>query len=304
MIDPKLISLVKVYETGSFTRAAEQLSLTQPAVSQHISALEKNLGIKIFERANNALRVTREGELAVMCARRMLALYQNLQQQLKSERMQIKYLTVGITHTAESNPIAETLAKCVERYSDITIKIVTNTSDNLHSMLKNYELDFAVVEGKFNDSSLNHIVLDTDTLVLAVSPSHPLARHSIVTIDELKKEKLILRSPSSNTRNLFVSSLASQNMRIEEFNVIMEIDNIATIKDLIRRGFGVSVLPQSVCLDELRKKKIVCLPIEDLSMVREINLVYSRHFEHPELLHEIVQDYKEVRGSLTPQSKT
>ena len=76
----------------------------------------------------------------------------------------------------------------------------------------------------------------------------------------------------------------------------MEINNIATIKDLIRHDFGVSVLAKSACLDELRKNKIVALPIENLSMMREVNIVYSQDFEHFELLRDIVRIYNEARG--------
>ena len=76
---------------------------------------------------------------------------------------------------------------------------------------------------------------------------------------------------------------------------MLEIDNIATIKDLIRRGFGVSVLAQSACMDELRKKKMAVLSIENLSMLREINLVYSEDFGHPEVLKEIIRCYNEVK---------
>ena len=95
-----------------------------------------------------------------------------------------------------------------------------------------------------------------------------------MTLRDIKKERMILRLPTSATRNLFVSHLESHNMSIDEFHVVLEVDNIATIKDLIRRDFGVSILPKSVCLDELKKKKITVLPIENLSMIRETNMVY------------------------------
>ena len=252
VIDPKVYSLIKVSETGSYTRAAEQLSLTQPAVSQHIRALDGELGIRIFERVNNELRITHEGETAIKYAKRMLSLYNNLQRDLTSEKRQLTQLTVGITHTAESNAISEALAKYVNNHEGVTVKIITDTLSNLYDKVKNYELDFAIVEGKLNYPSLRYLMLDTDCLVLAVSPNHRLAKQSMVTISALKKEKMILRLPDSSTRNLFVSSLESQNMSIDDFNVIMEIDNIATIKDLIRRDFGVSVLAKSACMDELK----------------------------------------------------
>ncbi|MDY3280469.1 MAG: LysR family transcriptional regulator [Eubacteriales bacterium] len=299
MIDSKLYSLMKVVETGSFTKAAEQLSLTQPAVSQHIHALENELSVKIFERTGNELRVTREGELVIKYAKRLLALYHNLQRDLSSEKRQITALTIGITHTAESNAIAEALAKYATTHEGVSIKIITDSLGNLYDMLKNYELDFAIVEGKMNDPGLRFLMLDTDCLVLAVSLNHKLAKQSMVTINELKREKLILRLPDSNTRNQFVASLESQNMSIDDFNVVLEIDNIATIKDLIRRDFGVSVLAKSACMDELKKRKIAVLPIENLSMIREINIVYTQDFEHQEMLQDIVHSYNETRGLMT-----
>ena len=299
MVDPKLDSLIKVYETGSFTKAASLLSLTQPAVSQHIQSLEKQLGLRIFERSSNTLRVTREGELVVKYARRMLTLYNNLQEELLSGKRQLTSLTIGITHTAESNPIAEALAAYTQNAKNVTIKIITDTSAHLYTRLKNYELDFAIVEGRTSDTGLNYLQLDTDSIVVAVSPGSHLAGKEIVGIEELKKERLILRLPESGTRNLFVASLESHNMRIDEFNVVMEIDNIATIKDLIRRDFGVSVLAKSACLDELRKQKLVLLPIENLSMNREINLVCTKDFEHTDILQQIVSHYHHVRKNFT-----
>ena len=76
--------------------------------------------------------------------------------------------------------------------------------------------------------------------------------------------------------------------------MILELDNIATIKDLIRRDLGVSILPKSVCLDELKKKKIVVLPVENLSMVREINIAYQSDFTQMDVLHDIVKSYRET----------
>ena len=74
----------------------------------------------------------------------------------------------------------------------------------------------------------------------------------------------------------------------------MELDNIATIKDLIRRDFGVSILPRSVCLDELKKKKIAVLPVENLSMIRETNLAYHKDFAQMDILQDIVKAYRET----------
>ena len=293
MIDTRLLSVLAVYETGSFTRAAERLSLSQPAVSQHIRQLENELKIHIFERVRGSLRLTREGDIIVKYARRMQALTNNMVEALATERTQVTGLTVGITHTAESNSIAETLARYVSLRDRMSIKMITGSVSELSEALKNFELDMAIVEGSVSDPIFHSVMLDTDCLILAVAPEHPLARQTMVTIEELKQEKLILRLPDSGTRSLFISALETHNLHLNDFNVVLEIDNIATIKDLIRRGFGVSVLARSACMDELGKKKMVALPIENLTMMREINLVYHQDFDHPELLRDIVRCYHE-----------
>ncbi len=294
MIEPKLYSLVAVYQCGSFVGAAKQLSVTQPAVSQHIKSLESELGVKIFERVGGKLIVTKPGKKVIRCAQKMIALENTLVQDLSDARLSIDHLTVGITHTAESNPIAEALAKYAAENGGVSIKMITDSISNLYKMLKTYELDIAVVEGRTQDPSLRFLLLDTDYLIAAVSPTHPLAGKSMVTLQELKKERLILRLPNSGTRNLFVAHLESNNMNVSDFNVILELDNVATIKDLIRRDFGISILPRSACLDEIKKGKISVLPVENLSMMREMNIAYRDDFSQTEMLHGIVAAYNDT----------
>ena len=293
MLNSKLETLLKVYELKSFTRAAEQLSMTQPAVSLQVKQLEQELNVRIFNRSRGELSLTGEGEIVLKYAKRIKMLYKNMEQRIEDERRRVTRLTVGITHTAESNLVAEVLAKYCSGNEGVSIKIISGTIKNLYEKLKTYEIDLAIVEGKLMDPDFNSLLLDTDCLVLVVSNNNSLAAKNMVTINELKREKMILRLPNSGTRNLFISHLESQNMSIDEFNVILEVDNIATIKDLIRRDFGVSILAKSACLDELRKGKITVLPVENLSMVREINIVYHRDFEHTDMLQDITRLFNE-----------
>ena len=294
MIDQKILTLLEVYEKKSFSKASHSLAITQPAVSQHIKALEEEFGVKIFERGSSELIVTKEGEMIIQTARKMLGIYNLLLQDLKDRRGSVAHLIIGVTHTVESNPIAESLAKFCSENDGISIKIITDTITNLYKKLKSYELDMIIVEGRKQEEGLKFFMLDTDYLCLAVSPDHPFAKRELVTLSELKAENLILRLPSSGTRNLFVAHLESNNMSISEFNVILELDNVATIKDLIRRNFGVSILPRSACLDEIKKGKIIVLPIENLSMIRDMNIVYRSDFLQMDILRGIVKAYNET----------
>lgn len=291
MVDVKLNTLLKVYEMGSYTRAAEKLSLTQPAVSKHIRQLERELGVSIFDRTGPKLRLTPEGKLIVRYAERVIALSDGLRRALADRNRAVDRLRVGVTHTSESSIVAEVLARYTEENVNTRITLRTDALASLYEMLKSYQIDIAIVEGDVSDPAIRTIRLDTDDLAVAASNEHPLASRPSVTIDELRRERLILRLPSSGTRTLFDANLESRGMSPDDFNVILEVDNIATIKDLVRRNYGVSVLARSACMDELRKGKIRMLPIEDLTMVRQINLLYHHTFEHAEVLQDIVRIY-------------
>ncbi len=291
MIDHKLYTLLAVVENNGYTKAANQLSLTQPAVTQHIKQLERELSIKILHKVGNTILPTREGNIVLQYARRNIALYEAMKQSIQDEQRSVQRLVVGVTHSAGSGAVAEVLGKYSAKNPGTSITIITDTINKLYDMLKNYEVDLAIVEGNLNDPSISSLLLDTDSLVLVMSNNHPLAKNSMVTINDLKKQPLILRRHTSGTTNLFKANLESHNMSLDEFNVILEVDNIATIKDLIRRDIGVSILSRSVCLDELKKGKITVLPIENLSMIRQTNILYHKDFKHEDILQNILKEY-------------
>ena len=292
MLDPKLDTLLLVAEKKNFTRAAQALSLTQPAVSHHISQLEQELGVRLFVRGNGDLMLTPEGETVLRYVRRMKALEKKMAEELQEAGRRLTRLRSGITHTAESSIVAEVLARYTNENPGISITIVTDNINNLYDMLENFELDLAVVEGRSTRPELSALMLDTDYLVCVLANTHPLSHSSMITLDEIRQEKLILRLPNSETRVRFESALAAIGESIADFQVILEVDNVATIKDLIRKNLGISILARSACMDELRKGKLTALPIENLSMARETNLVYHRDFAHKETLQDILALYK------------
>jgi len=293
MLDAKLETLLVVAEEKSFTKAASILSLTQPAVSNHISLLEKEIGVKIFFRNKGEVKITPEGDVVVKYAKRIKSLYTRMFDKISEIERKTTKLRVGITHTSESNEITEILAKYGVSHGNVSITIITDTIKNLYEMLENYEIDFAIVEGRRQSPDLNYLMLDTDYLVCILSNNNPLSKMSMVSLADLKKEHVILRLPKSETRRLFEATLTSINDSIDNFDVSIEVDNIATIKDLIRKDLGVSILPKSACMDELRKGKITALPIENLSMVRETNIVYNKDFAQIDLIRDFVDQYKQ-----------
>ncbi len=295
MFSTRLETLLMVAEKQNFTQAAQALSLTQPAVSHHIASLEEELGVKLFKRGKNRLLVTPEGEIVLKYARRARSLYEKMLGELSDEAKDMTKVRIGITHTSESNIITEVLGKYAsEEGTHRSITILADTINNLYDMLSDYRIDLAIVEGRPRDPGISALLLDTDYLVCVLSNNHPLAKRSMLTLSDIRRENLILRLPDSGTRNLFVSAIEQMNMTIGDFQVILEVDNIATIKDLVRKDMGISILAKSACVDEVKKGKITVLPIENLSMIREINILYHSDFSHRDMLRELVQIYRDT----------
>ena len=241
---------------------------------------------------NRWLKVTSEGQIVIDYAKKMRGLYGVLLKQLEDQKRSVQHLTVGVTPTAESNAISQVLALYSAQNPSIRITIITDTINNLYTKLKEYEVDFAIIEGSISDPSCSSILLDTDHLVLAASSSNPISSMPLIPISLLKQQRLILRLPSSGTRTLFETALSMCGESIDAFNIILELDNMNTIKELVQRDFGVSVISKSACLDDVRAGRFCTIPIEKLNMIREINIVYTSDFGHTDILRDIVAIYQ------------
>lgn len=191
----------RILQSGCF-------SLPYPAGSQpSYQSAGRRTGSHPFIRGKGSLMLTPEGEIVLKYARRIKALYGKMETEIDNSRKQLTKVRIGITHTSESNLITEVLARCSNADNNFSITIITDTINNLYDMLDNYEIDLAVVDGTPTGHSLCSLMLATDYLVCVMSIRHPLAKRAMVTLSELKQERMILRLPTSDTRMLFESTL-------------------------------------------------------------------------------------------------
>lgn len=296
MFDAKVNTLLAVIEAGSYTKAAHKLNLTQPAVSHQIHMLESEFDIKIFYRVKNKLKLTPQGKILVQYARRAAAVYANAYQAIEDSKTATGHLNVGITPTAGETIIPQVLATFCNENPGIHINIGVNTIQKIYTRLKAYELDFAVVEGAVGDDALITTTLDTDFLCLAVSPMHRLSRAKTVSLKEIRHEKLILRSRSAGTRQLFEKHLGARDMDLSEFNVMMELDNVSMIKELVSMDLGITIIAKSACREESANGRLSIIPIENSTMVRQIDMVCQKDFIHPQLIDNIRLIYERLKA--------
>ena len=281
MLDPKIYTLLKLEELGSYTRAAEALSLTQPAVSHHVKLLEEEYGVQIFVKGSRELKPTAAGALLLKYAHRAAAISEKARQALKDSVNQIERLSIGITPTASDLLAPQVIAAYLNAHPNMRVEVVRGPIKKIDAMLRFYELDFAIVDGVMPSGRYSSILLGTDYLCLIASPDHPFAKRSSVTLDELTNEKLVLRPKAAGTRKLFEGYLISHGRSIQE---------------IVAGNLGVSIISHNVCHEEEKSGKLAVVPIENCRMVRQLSLVFPPDFQHPELLRELQAEYSRRIG--------
>jgi len=292
MIDNRLISLLNIVEYGSYTKAAEQLSLTQPAVTQHIKQIEKMYNVKVFKRKGNRVVLTKEGEIITNYARRIVRLTEQLETSLQNEHEKKYNFSVGIAPNIESSSVVGTLINYASASPELNLKLISGEISRLSESLSRFELDFAIMEGKIDDPMFINVPIQKDRLVLAVSSKHPLAKQKEITLKQLTKEKLITRHKTAPAWTRFREQIEKAGYKDTDFTVTMETDNLAAIKELVIQNIGVSVIAKSSCENEIKRGRIVALNIENVDVTREISLVYPKDFEYPEILQGIIKEFE------------
>ncbi len=193
LVDVKLLTLLCVLKEGSYTAAAEALALSQPAVSYHIHQLEQEFHIKIFYRNPKKLTLTPEGKVLVKYAKRLVNISEAARRALVEAEQQLRHFTVGLTPTCGEALVGRVFTAYCNAHPHTNISLVTGSLDKLCDKLTSYALDFAIVEGTVSLKHCHTELMDMDYLCVVMSPEHRLAGHSSITLDELKKESLILR---------------------------------------------------------------------------------------------------------------
>lgn len=291
MLDIKLYTFLSVLEHKSFTKTAEILAFTQPAVSHQINQLENDLGVKLFIRSKNGLILTPEGETVARYAKRFLAMYEKLKQDLNNTKYSNRTINVGLSHTAECNKISEVLALWGASRKGLKINLISDSSNKLLEMLENYQIDIAIVDEK-PVHSFKSVLLGSDSLAFFVGNMHKKRQQDSIDIEELMEEKLVLRLPGSVTHSQLCASMEAKGLSLSMLNVILQIDNVSTIKAIVQKNIASTILPISVCTEEIKRGRLFPLNIKDFELKRQTSLIYNSQVVEESLVYSIVDTYK------------
>ena len=288
MIDERLLSLYIISKEKNYTKTANTLNLTQPAISHHIKSLEKEYNQKLIVKKGKNLTLTPAGEILVQYYDKFKSLDVRMNEDITNINSLNKFIDIGITLTAGEYLIPSILNIIIRSIPNISINFHTDNMEKIYKGVKNDVLDFAIIEGQFpKETSINSFLLAEDEMILVTSPSHTFKNMKKINRLLLQKERLILRERKSNTRTLIEEFLNNNGDSISRYNVMLELENINLIKELVSQNYGVSILPRSVCQQEIKKGKLIEVELEDFHIHRGIYIVYKNKCAYLNICQEI-----------------
>lgn len=274
MLDFRVETFLAVCQTMNFTRAAEQLHITQPAVSQHIRALEEQYGTKLFRSQGKQLQLTESGRIFFRTAAAMHHDDLRLREAIHQENTR-RRLRFGATLTIGEYIMPDPLLRLLEREPDIQLYMLTANTQELLKLLDQGELDFAIVEGYFDKQAYDSLVYCTQRYIPVCASEYPFS-HPVCRLEDLLEERLLVREPGSGTRNVLERALEARNLGVRNFRCVTELGSLNLIKSLVCAGAGISFFYQPVVQRELESGQLREIPLEDCSIYHDFTFLWRR----------------------------
>ena len=258
----------------NYTRAAEEVNLSQPSVSVRMRELERDLGSKLFEQLGKKIALTEAGQLLVPYATRIIATMSDARQAIDElQGLERGLLRIGASTTPGMYLIPQTIAHFKQRYPKIEVHLAVKDTRQIEDGVIRNEFDFGFVGGHLAGDEVDVIPWMTDHLVLVVPSDHILARRKSVKAADLRKEKFILREPGSATRAAIVNHLRKSDLEVE---TVMEMENPESVKKAVQSGLGIAFISKFAVETELKAKSLVAVRVTDLDINRELKIVYRK----------------------------
>lgn len=263
MLDPRWNTFLVLCETMNYTRAAEQLCLTQPAVTHHIHYLEDHYGCRLFSYEGKILRLTEAGMRLREFTRSMA--YNSKKVEATMAAPAPISLRVGASKTIGEYVIAPRVERFLRSQPEASFSLLVDNTQVLLRALEAGQLDFALVEGFFDRSRYDAQLCRQEAFFGVCAPQHRLAGRA-VPLDEITGERLILREPGSGTRAIFEEALHRQNYTLDSFPSVVTISDFSTIKSLVADGLGLSFLYAPVVEQELEAGTLARFDLAEVPM--------------------------------------
>lgn len=261
-------------ETESFTKAAQINSVTQSAVSQQISSLERQFKSLLIERSKKKFRLTREGQVLYDYSKQIIQTYDGLHSKLQEIKDIISgTIRVATIYSIGLHDLPPYIKRFLKDYPTVHVHVEYRRANQVYDDVFSNVVDLGLVAYPTKDAKLEIVSLRKDPLVLICHPQHPFAKQKSIKLKAIADQKFIGFEPDIPTRKAIDKVLKEQ---LVEVKTVMEFDNIETVKRAVEIDAGVSIVPQGTISQEVSKQTLTAIPIEDAELFRPLAAIYKK----------------------------
>src|ERR1051325_10656225 len=262
-------------ETESFTKAAHINHVTQSAVSQQISSLERQFKSLLIERSKKKFRLTREGQVLYDYSKQIIQTYDSLFSKLQEIKDIISgTIRVATIYSIGLHDLPPYLKKFLKSYPTVHVHVEYRRSNQVYEDVLSNVVDLGLVAYPVRDTKLETVPLRKDKLVLITHPMHPLAKSKTAMLKDISGQKFIAFEPDIPTRKAIDKILKDQGLHVA---TVMEFDNIETVKRAVEIDAGVSIVPQGTVLQEVSKQTLAETHFQDAEFYRPLAAIYKKN---------------------------
>lgn len=262
-------------ETESFTKAAQINQVTQSAVSQQISSLERQFKSLLIERSKKKFRLTREGQVLYDYSKQIIQTYDSLHSKLQEIKDIISgTIRVATIYSIGLHDLPPYIKKFLKSYPTVNVHVEYRRSNQVYEDVLGNVVDLGLVAYPNKDSKLEIVPLRKDRLVMICHPQNPLSKSKTIKLPDIAGHKFIGFEPDIPTRKAIDKILKDHNIAVQN---VMEFDNIETVKRAVEIDAGISIVPQATIAQEVSKQTLAALQFEDSEFYRPLAAIYKKN---------------------------
>jgi len=262
-------------ETESFTKAAQISGVTQSAVSQQISSLERIFKSLLIERSKKRFRLTREGQVLYDYSKQIIQSYESLHSKLQELKDIISgTIRVATIYSIGLHDLPSYVKRFMKSYPTVNVHVEYRRANQVYDDVLSNVVDLGLIAYPVKDPKVEIIALRKEPLILICHPQHPFAKLKSVKLKALTGQSIIGFEPDIPTRKALDKILKEHGVEVKH---VMEFDNIETVKRAVEIDAGVSIVPQGTIVQEIAKQTLVAVEIEDGDFFRPIAAIYKKN---------------------------
>ena len=262
-------------DSESFTKAAQINGVTQSAISQQISSMERIFKSQLIERSKKRFRLTREGQVLYDYSKQILQTYDSLDSQLKELKDLISgTIRVATIYSIGLHDLPPYIKKYMKSYPTVNIHVEYRRANQVYEDVMSNVVDLGLIAYPVKDSKLEIVPLRKEPLVLICHPQHPFAKKQSIRLKALQEQNIISFEPDTPTRKALDKILREHGVEVKH---VMEFDNVETVKRAVEIDAGISIVPEGTVIQELDKQTLASVLIEDGQFFRPLAAIYKKN---------------------------